>query len=159
MCGGDEEVFNTPEIKAALESMGKASFYFGDVGQGTRVKLVVNMIMGAMMTTLSEGAALANAADIPVDKLLQLLGMLPLAAPLFQVKGANILKDQYETHFPLKHAQKDMKFALDLGASYGLEMPTIKASNEVFIKALEAGKGDEDLSAVYTVSRDLGRKK
>lgn len=39
----------------------KASFHFGSVGAGTKMKLVVNMTMGSMLTCLAEGAALAEA--------------------------------------------------------------------------------------------------
>lgn len=41
LCGGDEAVYNTPEVSQALDAMGKAKFLFGPVGQGSRVKLVV----------------------------------------------------------------------------------------------------------------------
>ena len=41
--------------------------------QGSRVKLVVNMIMGTMMSGFAEGLALGKAADIPLDSLLQVI--------------------------------------------------------------------------------------
>lgn len=71
LCGGPEPVYGTPEVAAALDAMGKAKFLFGPVGQGSRVKLVVNMIMGTMMGAFSEGMALGSAADLPLDSLLQ----------------------------------------------------------------------------------------
>jgi 3-hydroxyisobutyrate dehydrogenase-like beta-hydroxyacid dehydrogenase len=155
LCGGDESVFTTPDVHAGLEAMGKASFLFGDAGQGTRVKLVVNMIMGTMLTAFTEGCALADAADIPLDKLLAVLDLGAMANPLFRAKGPNMINDKYDPHFPLKHAQKDMKFALGMSEGYGLELPTTEASNAVFVKALDAGKGDEDFSAVYTASKNM----
>lgn len=39
--------------------------------QGTKLKLVVNMIMGSMMSSFAEGLALAQGAELPVDALLQ----------------------------------------------------------------------------------------
>jgi glyoxylate/succinic semialdehyde reductase len=47
---GDKELYE--RAKADLDAMGKASFYFGAVGAGTKMKLTVNMTMGAMMTCL-----------------------------------------------------------------------------------------------------------
>jgi glyoxylate/succinic semialdehyde reductase len=47
---GDKELYE--RAKADLDAMGKASFYFGAVGSGTKMKLTVNMTMGAMMTCL-----------------------------------------------------------------------------------------------------------
>jgi 3-hydroxyisobutyrate dehydrogenase-like beta-hydroxyacid dehydrogenase len=108
LCGGDESVYN--EVGPALDTMGKAKFYFGPAGQGSRVKLVVNMIMGTMMSSLSEGMSLASAANLPLDNILQVLDLGAMANPLFKMKGANIINDSYPAHFPLKHAQKDMRF-------------------------------------------------
>ena len=44
----------------ALEKMGKNVLYLGEVGSGADLKLVVNMIMGGMMTALCEGLALGG---------------------------------------------------------------------------------------------------
>ena len=49
LCGGDEPLFNEV-VGSDLAAMGKASFFFGRVGSGTRMKLVVNMVMGSMQT-------------------------------------------------------------------------------------------------------------
>jgi glyoxylate/succinic semialdehyde reductase len=40
--------------------MGKAKFFLGTEGGGANMKLVVNMVMGAMMVAFSEGLALAE---------------------------------------------------------------------------------------------------
>ena len=47
---------------ADLEAMGKASFHFGaEVGAGSRMKLVVNMVMGAQLNALAEGVQVRRA--------------------------------------------------------------------------------------------------
>lgn len=58
LCGGDEKLFEeaAPELKA----MGKASHFLGEVGMGTRAKLVVNSVMGTMLATFSEGLQLTK---------------------------------------------------------------------------------------------------
>lgn len=58
LCGGPEEIFTM--VSPALDAMGKAKFLFGGVGQGSRVKLIVNMIMGTMMSAFGEGMSLCN---------------------------------------------------------------------------------------------------
>ncbi|KAH8067042.1 3-hydroxyisobutyrate dehydrogenase [Aureococcus anophagefferens] len=65
LCGGDETLY--AEVKPELAVMGKADFLFGDVGAGTKMKLVVNMVMGDMMVALSEGLSLCGAAGLPGD--------------------------------------------------------------------------------------------
>ena len=45
----------------------------GTVGAASRMKIVVNMTMGAMLAAFSEGMALAEACDLPVGDLLAIL--------------------------------------------------------------------------------------
>lgn len=150
LCGGDESVYD--RVKPGLDAMGKASFFFGPVGQGSRVKLVVNMIMGTMMSSFSEGLALSEAAEIPTDKVLEVLSLGAMANPMFAQKGPNMLKGNYAPNFPLKHAQKDMKFALAMADQLNVSLPTTTAANEEYVKLLET-KGDDDFCAVYAVDR------
>ena len=65
LCGGDESLYQ--ECKPDLQIMGKADFYYGPVGAGSKMKLVVNMVMGNMMCALGEGLALCQASDLPAD--------------------------------------------------------------------------------------------
>ncbi|KAF6165334.1 hypothetical protein GIB67_018778 [Kingdonia uniflora] len=47
-------------VSPFLDIMGKSRFYLGDVGNGTAMKLVVNMIMGSMMASFSERLLLSE---------------------------------------------------------------------------------------------------
>jgi glyoxylate/succinic semialdehyde reductase len=145
LCGGEESVYN--EIGQALDAMGKAKFLFGPVGNGSRVKLVVNMVMGTMMSAFAEGMQLSEAAAIPRDQLLQVLELSAIANPMFKLKGPNLINENYPAHFPLKHAQKDMRLALALGNELGVTMPTTVAANDMYKSVLDQS-GDEDFSAV-----------
>ena len=42
-------------------------------GAGAKMKLVVNMIMGSMLTAYSEGMALAEAADLELDDVMDVV--------------------------------------------------------------------------------------
>ena len=48
------------EVKADLDAMGKASFFFGEPGSGARMKLVVNMTMGSMVSERAKGQGSAR---------------------------------------------------------------------------------------------------
>ena len=58
LCGGDEAVH--AQALPGLEAMGKANFLLGPVGAGSKMKLVVNMIMGTMMSAFAEGESVAD---------------------------------------------------------------------------------------------------
>ena len=56
-------------------------------------------------------------------------------------------KAQYPPNFPLKHAQKDMAFALALAQSCGQALPVAAAANAQYEGLLESN-GDDDFSAI-----------
>ena len=153
LCGGDAALYEA--VKPELAAMGKADFLFGPVGAGTKMKLVVNMVMGDMMASLGEGLALCGAAGLPGDAeagLLKVLDLGIMSNGLFKLKGPKMLKGDHAPNFPLKHAQKDMRFALNLGDALGQPLPVAAAANAAFLQARET-HGDADFSAVYETQK------
>ena len=148
MTAGDETLFE--ESKAALDVMGKKSYYLGTkVGLAANAKLIVNMIMGTMMTSLGEGMAMAEHCALDQKILLEILSLGAIANPMFSLKGNNILNDNYATNFPLKHEEKDMRLAVELAESQGLQVSVAGAARESFRKAKEdMDLGEEDFAAV-----------
>ena len=50
---------------------------------------------------------------------MEVLELGVMSSALIKLKGPNLVKRKYPTQFPLKHAQKDMRFALALGDQVG----------------------------------------
>lgn len=146
LCSGDESLYH--EAAPALKLMGKKSFYFKQVGQGAQMKLVINMIMGTMMTALGEGLALGDKAGLAMTDVLDVLTQGAIDNPMFRLKGPQMAENNFTTAFPLKHMQKDMRLALLLGDEYGQPLYTAGAANNSYVRARELGGGDEDFSAV-----------
>jgi 3-hydroxyisobutyrate dehydrogenase-like beta-hydroxyacid dehydrogenase len=146
---GDQGLFK--ETAPAFEVMGKKRFYLGGVGQGARMKLVVNMIMGGMMAAFCEGMALGQKGGLDGEQILEALDAGALANPMFKGKGALLLKGEFPTSFPLKHMQKDLRLAVALGDELGQPLSCTAATNETFKRARAAGHAEEDFSAVFRV--------
>ncbi|XP_071723801.1 glyoxylate/succinic semialdehyde reductase 1-like isoform X1 [Rutidosis leptorrhynchoides] len=147
LAAGDKALYE--EIIPAFDVLGKKSFYLGHVGNGAKMKLVVNMIMGSMMNAFSEGLELAGKSELDPSTLLDVLSLGAIANPMFAGKGPAMLQSNYSPAFPLKHQQKDMRLALALGDENSVSMPIAAASNEAFKKARGMGLGDLDFSAVF----------
>jgi len=146
MCAGDKGLYE--RVSEDLDAMGKARYFLGTVGAASRMKIVVNMTMGGMLACFAEGLGLAEAADLPLDDLLAILDGGACACPMFKLKGPKMLQRKYDTAFPLKHAQKDMRFAVELGDKLAQPLPVAAAANEVYKRARRQGHDDDDFSAV-----------
>ncbi|KAJ8442924.1 hypothetical protein Cgig2_022290 [Carnegiea gigantea] len=69
LTAGDKSLFE--KVGPLLDIMGKSKFYLGDVGNGAAMKLVVNMIMGSMMASFSEGLLLSEKVGLDPSVLVE----------------------------------------------------------------------------------------
>jgi 3-hydroxyisobutyrate dehydrogenase-like beta-hydroxyacid dehydrogenase len=152
LCAGDESLYQ--DATPAFEVMGKKSFYFGDTGSGARMKLVINMIMGTMMTAFAEGLSLGKKSGLNMNDIIEVLDHGAIANPMFRLKGPMMAENNFPTAFPLKHMQKDMRLALLMGDEKGQSLYTAGAANSSFIKARDKGYADEDFSAVLKALKE-----
>lgn len=153
LAAGDHSLYN--EMKDAFDAMGKLTVYLGDVGQGSAMKLVVNMIMGGMMAAFCEGIALAQANHLATEDLFAVLDAGATANPMFRLKGTMIEQEQFSPSFPLKHMQKDLRLALALSETHAVPLPTIAAANTLFLRARSMGLEDLDFSAVWKATQPI----
>ena len=144
---GDKSLYD--DALSAFEVMGKMSPFLGEVGQGAKMKLVVNMIMGGMLSIFSEGMSLGLKANLDGKQLLDILDAGAMSNPMFKIKGPMILNEDYTTSFPLKHMQKDMRLAVSLGDKLNLTLPVAAITNEAFKQARKEGAENDDIAAVY----------
>ena len=87
MAAGDKAVFDLA-LQVELAAMGKKSVFCGEeVGTATRMKLVVNTIMGAQLAALAEGIALAENLDLNVEDMQSVLEEGAMASPMLKLKG------------------------------------------------------------------------
>jgi 3-hydroxyisobutyrate dehydrogenase-like beta-hydroxyacid dehydrogenase len=147
LAAGDRSLFD--DATPAFDTMGKKTLFLGEVGNGANMKLVVNMVMGGMMAIFCEGLALAGRSGLNPSDLLDVIDSGAIANPMFRLKGGSIWNDDFTVAFPLKHMQKDLRLAVNLGDQTGQPLFTAAAANEAFKRAREMGLGEEDFSAVF----------
>lgn len=75
-----------------------------------------------MMAAYGEGFSLAQASGLDASQLLEVLELGVCGAPLLKLKGAKMLAGDHAPNFPLKHAEKDMRLACELGSSVGVKV-------------------------------------
>lgn len=149
LAAGDQSLFD--DAAPAFEVMGKKSFYLGEVGNGARMKLVINQIMAGMLAALGEGLALGQQAELAGEEIMAVLAEGAMANPMFKLKGPAMLAGEFAANFPLKHMQKDLRLAQALGEEVNQPLPAAAAVNAIFKRACAAGHGDEDMAAIYRV--------
>lgn len=133
--------------------MGKYSFHLGDVGNASRMNLVLQLMSGVALAGMAEGMALADRAGLQQKDILEVLALTGLACPMMVEKGRAILEGTFPASHPLQHMQKDLKLALSMGDQLEQPLPLTATANEVFKHAKRLGYGEHDTSAVYIRAR------
>lgn len=152
MAAGDQKLIEDAKEYFAL--MGKATHNLGaSVGAASKMKLVINSIMGNMLACFSEGLHLAEASDLPTSSFLEIISQGAINTPMFAMKGPKMIAGDHTPNFPLKHAWKDIRFAIDLSKQLGVDCAMSSTASTIYQKADEEGLGDLDFSAIGEVGK------
>lgn len=132
-----------------LKAMGKTVVHAGNVGAGSALKLATNLMLSHLMAGFAEAVLLVQRAGLEPKHLLEVLDASTFPSPWYQTKGAAMLRNDFSTHFALKHMRKDLGLMQHLAEELELKLPVTEAVRRLFAEAEEAGKADLDYSAIF----------
>jgi 3-hydroxyisobutyrate dehydrogenase len=132
-------------LDPAFSAIGRKTVWLGEAGQGSRMKLVVNAYMSALIEGVAEAIALADQLGVESSKLGEAIEGGPLDAPLADAKLHKIERGDFAPEFPLEWALKDVDLALE--AAGDARLPMLSALSHQWRAAVDAGHGREDVSA------------
>jgi 3-hydroxyisobutyrate dehydrogenase len=116
-----------------------------EVGAATRMKLVGNSWVLALVEGVAETIALAEELGIDPRKFLEMIDGGPMFAPYAKLKGEAMIAREFPPSFPLALAAKDA----GLIAEAAPNLPLPKLVREQMLKAVAAGHGEEDMAATF----------
>jgi 3-hydroxyisobutyrate dehydrogenase len=140
-----------PRLEPIFEAIGKRTMWLGEAGSGTRLKMVVNSWVLAVVEAVGETMALAEGLDVAPELFLEAIGGGPLDLPYAQTKGKAILEREFEPSFKLRLAAKDAALVEEAAARHDLDLPLIETIRRRFEEGI-ARHGDEDMAATYLTS-------
>ncbi len=132
-----------------LLAMGKTIVHAGNVGSGSALKLVTNLMLAHLMAGFAEAMLLAEAAGLDPKKFLEVLDASTFPSPWYHAKGAGMLKRDFSPHFALKHMRKDLELMTALGRELSARLPITGAIRRLFAQTEAAGRGELDYSAIF----------
>jgi 3-hydroxyisobutyrate dehydrogenase-like beta-hydroxyacid dehydrogenase len=153
MVGGDKTAFK--KCKDIFQTLGAEIFYLGDSGNGSRAKLASNLILGLNRLALAEGLVFASKLGLDPKAFLELLKVTPAYSTAMDVKGKKMLDGDFQPQARLRQHHKDVSIILKYSEKLGQELPLSNVHFDVLKKAIEAGDGDLDNSAVI---REIERR-
>jgi 3-hydroxyisobutyrate dehydrogenase len=136
-------------VTPILDAIGSRTVWVGEAGQATRLKLVANSWVLTVVEGIAEALSLAGALGVDPRAFLEVVKGGAMDAPYVQLKGASMLAGDFTPSFGLAGAAKDAGLILDAARAAGADVEFIEVVQRHFARALEAGYGDQDLSATF----------
>jgi 3-hydroxyisobutyrate dehydrogenase-like beta-hydroxyacid dehydrogenase len=156
LAGGNRQ--RVQELEPLFLTMGKKVTYCGRIGQGSMMKMFINLLLGLMMEGFAEALNFGRLGGLDLEAMLEVVASGAMNAPMFQVKAPNIRDKNYPPAFPLKHLCKDAKFVLDTAYELGAPVPAGQMLLHLYRLGVARGWGDEDISAIMRVMEYLSGK-
>ena len=145
-------------VEPVLLAMGKKVIYCGEAGQGSMMKMFINLLLGLMMEAFAEVMNFGRLGGLTEEAMLDTIFSGPLNCGMFQVKAPNLQNHTYPAAFPLKHMTKDAKFIVDTAYELGAPVPAASTLLQLYREGVARGWGDEDVSAIARVLEHLNPK-
>lgn len=151
LVGGDDSVLS--RCREALSFFGLKIIQVGVIGNGTRMKFVVNLVQAEQMQALAEGLVLGEKLGFSADKVLEVLDSGGVASPMFHSKGRTIARGDFTRDVALKYVHDQLELVRTVAKKENLELPGVDCVCRLFEQADKDGRGEEDFSAVIKVLR------
>jgi 3-hydroxyisobutyrate dehydrogenase len=153
MVGGDKAVFE--RALPVLETMGKTVTHVGPIGAGQITKAINQIIISGTYLTVAEGLTLGIKAGLDMEKVIQAISGGAAASWVLHNRGINVVNNTYPLGFRVRLHHKDLRVALDTARELGVTLPATALVAQIENGLIAKGYGDDDVSAIGRVIREL----
>jgi|SRR5579859_596468 len=156
MVGGESEIFE--QARPVLEAMGKKEniFHVGPNGAGEVVKIVNNILVGAIAAAIAESFTLGVKAGADVDTMAKVIGASAGASwQLASQFPLRAFSNNFQPGFMTDLLHKDLGLALDLAAEYQIPVAMTALTRQMYEMARAEGYGREDYTSLLKILEDM----
>lgn len=151
LAGGDPALIG--RCRELFSYFGLNIIHAGAVGDGTKMKFIVNLVQAELIQALSEGLVFGEKMGFSADKILEVLDSGGVASPLFHSKGRTMARGDFTRNLALKYVHEQLELVLEQAKKLNLDLPGASCACTLYEKADKDGRGEEDFSAVIKVLR------
>lgn len=147
MASGSREAFT--KLRPVLDAMAEKVFEIGtDIGQGSMVKIIHQLLAGVHIAVAAEAMALASRAHISLNTMYDVVTHAAGNSWMFENRMQHVLEGDYTPHSSVDIFVKDLGLVMDASRSLKFPTPIAGLAYSLFVNASNAGYGRLDDSAV-----------
>jgi len=153
MVGGHES--DVKHAAPLFGAMGSRYVHMGLVGSGQATKAVNQVVCAGIAQAVTEGVAFAEGLNLPLDRVLEVVGSGAAGSWFMTNRGKNFMANQYPLGFKLALHLKDLYICRTMAHALGGKLPLTEATIPQYEQLKQQGHGEEDISTLYRTNRGL----
>lgn len=137
-----------------LDCIAAKTYFVGRWGDGVRMKLVTNLVLGLNRAVLAEGLVFAKAIGLSMDNALEVLLNSPAYSKTMDAKGPKMVAGEFSPQAKLSQHIKDVDIILKEAERGGKALPLSQLHLQLLEQAEAEGLGELDNSSIIKVIED-----
>jgi 3-hydroxyisobutyrate dehydrogenase-like beta-hydroxyacid dehydrogenase len=151
LMGGDPNKLS--EVADIIEAITPRHFHMGDVGNGGRAKLAINLILGLNRLALAEGLVFAECMGLDPQDFLAVARTSACYSQVMDTKGPKMVRGDFVPEGRARQTLKDVKLMLAQARQHGQQLPLAALNEDILEACVRLGEGDDDNSVVISEIR------
>jgi len=156
MAGGDEKAFQS--LLPILNKMAAKAVYMGESGSGQATKAVNQVMAAGINQAVTEALAFGEAMDLDMEKLIDVVGGGAASNWFLSNRGRSMIDGSFDVGFKVALHHKDLGLCKRMMAELAVgdkSLPIVEMTLIHYQRLMEAGYGDEDISSLYRLKKEL----
>jgi 3-hydroxyisobutyrate dehydrogenase-like beta-hydroxyacid dehydrogenase len=146
LIGGDARI--AAAAAGVLDALFPRRFQIGEIGDGGRAKLAINLILGLNRLALAEGLVFAARLGLDPAAFLDVARASAAASQVMDTKGPKMVAGDFAPEGRVRQTLKDAELMLDQARKAGQLLPLLSVHAEVLQACVDHGEGEQDNSIV-----------
>ena len=137
-------------VRPVLDAIGSKTVIAGErIGAASALKLACNAWVLSTTAATAQSIALTRSFGLDPGLFLKAIDGGPTNSAMAQLKGKAMIGGDFTPSFELSGGSKDLHLITD--AADGIDTALLDSVRTLYDRAADAGHGNEDIAAVYTV--------
>jgi putative dehydrogenase len=151
LIGGEADLI--PAVAPILDALFASRFHIGQVGNGGRAKLAVNLILGLNRLALAEGLVFAERLGLDPAAFLQVARGSAAYSQVMDTKGPKMVGGDFAPEGRVRQTLKDVHLMLEQARAHRQRLPLLEIHEDVLSACVRQGEQDLDNSRVIAEIR------
>jgi L-threonate 2-dehydrogenase len=155
---GNQEAYE--RCLPVINGFARANYYLGEFGNGTKMKILANLLVAIHNVSSAEAMVLGMKAGLDPELIYQVMNDSSGRSRMLEVRGPRMVRNDYENpSMKVKVFQKDLKIIESFASHLNCPTPLFASSIQVYLGAMAMGFENKDTASVCAVLEEWAHLK